>query len=65
MVEPTLMWTRSSYCADSACVEAAPIGDHGVALRDSKDPGQPVLRISRADWHGFLDSITAGRYSDI
>lgn len=63
--EPTLTWTRSSYCADNACVEATPYGDRHVAVRDSKRPDQSFLTLPRADWHGFLDAIQAGRYSDI
>ncbi|BBH71215.1 hypothetical protein ACTI_79000 [Actinoplanes sp. OR16] len=65
MTEPTLMWTRSSFCADSACVEAAPVGGEHVAVRDSKSPEQPYLRFSRDEWSTFLDGIASGQYRDI
>ena len=56
-----LAWTRSTFCADHACVEVAPLGDGFVAIRDSKQPDQPFLTLPREDWHHFLDDVAAGR----
>ena len=62
MVEPTAKWVRSSYCADNACVEVAPMGSY-VIMRDSKNIDQPSIRFRRADWNGFLDMVKAEYHS--
>lgn len=56
-------WQRSSYCADSSCVEVAPADDF-VKVRDGKRTQQPPLTLPRADWHAFLDDIAAGNFRD-
>jgi len=40
-----LNWTRSTYCADGACVEVAK-SDQQVLMRDSKNPEGPFLCFS-------------------
>lgn len=53
-------WFKSSYSnASGSCVEVN-IGTGGVLVRDSKDrrDGQPVLRISAAAWHSFLEQLS-------
>ncbi len=55
MSEPTPKWTRSTFCADNACVEAAADGDDRILLRDSKNPEKAVLALSRCEWSAFLD----------
>lgn len=46
-------WRRSSTCIPSDCVEVATLA-HEVFVRDSADPGGPVLRVSRAGWRSFI-----------
>jgi hypothetical protein len=58
MVEPVTTWVKSSFCADSACLEAALI-DADVAVRDSKDVTKPFLRFPKAEWNAFVESIAA------
>ena len=54
-------WTKSSFCADSACVEVSTFaGD--VLVRDGKHRDQPFLRFSQAEWRDFLDGIAAGDF---
>jgi hypothetical protein len=60
MDDTTMKWQRSSFCGDSACVEVAPHRD-SVLMRDSKDPDQPYLSFSRADWNTFVDLVAAGK----
>ncbi len=54
-------WRKSTYSDPQAnCVEVAPLPD-GMGVRDSKDPGGPVLRFSADAWRAFLDDVKAGR----
>jgi Domain of unknown function (DUF397) len=55
-----LEWTKSTYCADKACVEVALLNADTVGVRDGKDVGQPHLEFPRAEWMSFLDALTDG-----
>jgi hypothetical protein len=51
-------WSKSSYSsANGACVEVAKNLRGIVAIRDSKDPDGPKLRISSAGWQTFLSRL--------
>jgi hypothetical protein len=52
-----LGWTKSTFCADKACIEVALVDAETVALRDSKDVSQPYLQFSRTEWLSFLDTV--------
>jgi hypothetical protein len=58
-----IVWKKSSYCADSQCVEVADIGDDAVGIRDSKRLDQPFLRFDRAEFSAFLAGVKAGDFS--
>ncbi len=48
-------WRKSSYSGSgNDCVEVATDIPGVVAVRDSKDPGGPVLVFSRTAWRTFL-----------
>ncbi|MFR9731324.1 DUF397 domain-containing protein [Saccharopolyspora sp. MS10] len=50
-------WRKSSRSASSAnCVEIA-VGAEVVGVRDSKDPGGPVVAVSRQRWFDFLAAL--------
>ena len=53
-------WRKSSRSGDNggACVEVACNLPGIVAVRDSKDPGGPVLIVSRNDWASFITHLT-------
>jgi hypothetical protein len=54
-------WRKSSYSAQGNCVEVGFLSGSGqVAIRDSKDRGGPVLVVSEADWHAFLQCVKDG-----
>jgi hypothetical protein len=54
-------WVKSSYCADTTCIEVSTsAGD--VLMRDGKHVEQPFLRFSQAEWDGFLDGVVAGDF---
>lgn len=47
-------WRKSSHSSgNGACVEVAETGGI-IAVRDSKDPGGPVLRFRPDEWASFL-----------
>jgi hypothetical protein len=55
-------WVKSSFSfANGNCVEVAELPGDMVGVRDSRDPGGPVLRFTRAEWAAFLSR--AGRSS--
>ena len=58
-----MIWTKSSFCADRACVEVARIDADLIALRDGKKMDQPHLTFTGQDWRTFLDAIAAGEYN--
>ena len=57
-----LTWTRSSFCADSACVEISTL-DGNVYMRDGKDVEAPILQFSLAEWDDFRGAVAAGEFS--
>ena len=56
--DPGTVWRKSSHSVTEECVEiaASPVR---VAVRDSKNPGGPVLLLSRAAFRRFTDSLRA------
>jgi hypothetical protein len=56
-----LSWFKSSFSsANGQCVECARTADGGMAVRDSKDRGGPVLRFTAEEWRAFLAGAQAG-----
>jgi uncharacterized protein DUF397 len=54
-------WVRSSFSfANGNCVEVAALPGGSVGIRDSRDPGGPVLRFTRAEWAAFLGAARRG-----
>ncbi len=52
---PEATWRKSSYSGSgNDCVEVATPIPGVVAIRDSKEPGGPVLMFNRAAWRAFL-----------
>ncbi|MGI5164390.1 DUF397 domain-containing protein [Spirillospora sp. CA-253888] len=57
-------WRKSSHSEDSigsACIELASLNT-GIGLRDSKNPGQGHITLSRAGLSVILADIKADRY---
>jgi hypothetical protein len=52
--------TRSGPYTDN-CVEVAFV-DGGVAVRDSKNPGGPVLIFTASEWDAFVDGAKLGEF---
>jgi hypothetical protein len=58
-----LSWTKSSLSfSNGNCVEVAGLADGGVALRDSKHPGGPVLRFTPSEWDAFVGGVRNGEF---
>ncbi|MBC6461838.1 DUF397 domain-containing protein [Actinomadura sp. HBU206391] len=56
-------WRKSSRSGGQGtdCVEVAAVRPRWlIAVRDSKDPGGPVLAFQPPEWDGFLSSIKTG-----
>lgn len=57
------MWRKSSFSdATDWCVEVTPLADGNIAVRDSKDPGGPVLTFTPAEWVAFLAGVRGGEF---
>lgn len=54
-------WLRSTYCANSSCVEVALLGGQ-VAVRDSKEREGPVLVFTEAEWRAFVSGARDGEF---
>lgn len=52
---------KSSFSGPNGCVEVA-IQDDGVAVRDSRNRDEAVLKFSRSDWAVFLRGVKAGEF---
>ena len=57
-------WRKSSYSGGNGgdCVEVARNLPGVVALRDSKDPGGPVLVLTAGQWRAFLSGARDGEF---
>ena len=54
-------WVKSSFSfSNGNCVEVTGLPGGSVGIRDSQDPGGPVLRFTRAGWAAFLGGARRG-----
>ncbi|MFJ2575678.1 DUF397 domain-containing protein [Kitasatospora aureofaciens] len=54
-------WYKSSYSAQAnECVETRHSAPGGMAVRDSKDSGGPVLMFPADAWAAFIGAVKAG-----
>ncbi|WP_406860640.1 DUF397 domain-containing protein [Streptomyces sp. HUAS MG47] len=55
-------WRKSSYSGSSGgeCIEVADLTPH-IAVRDSKNPGGPVLTLTPAAFAAFVEAAARGR----
>lgn len=61
--EPGTVWAKSSLSVgNGACVEVAALDSGGVLMRNSSDPGGPVLRFTRAEWDAFTGGVLLGEF---
>jgi hypothetical protein len=59
-------WIKSSLSfSNSNCVEVASLSAREIGVRDSKDPGGPVLRFTPDEWHAFLGGARNGEFDNL
>lgn len=54
-----IVWRKSSASAGTNCVEVASAG-MSIYVRDSKNPGGPILSFDHAEWIAFLVGAQQG-----
>lgn len=54
-----MIWRKSSCSGgtDGNCVEIAALPARGRAIRDSKDPNGPVLRLTAGQWAELIKAL--------
>jgi hypothetical protein len=60
----SLEWRKSRLSGANGCVEVAG-AENQVVVRDSKDPGGPVLLFSHREWTAFVGGACAGEFDDL
>jgi hypothetical protein len=55
-------WRKSSHSGGNGgnCIEIASLPNGGRAVRDSKNPGGPVLVFNSAEWQTFTAAVSDG-----
>jgi Domain of unknown function (DUF397) len=57
------VWAKSSLSfSNGNCVEVASLPGGAVGVRNSRDPGGPVLSFSRDEWDAFLGGARLGEF---
>lgn len=58
------VWRKSSRSGGGGeCVEVAGLADGARAVRDSKNPTGPALRVTPAEWAAFTASLRADQFA--
>ncbi len=58
-----VQWRRSSWCNGGGCVEVSTEGVR-VRVRNSADPADAVLEVSRDIWRDFLAAVREGQFGE-
>jgi len=57
------VWVKSSLSfSNGNCVEVTELPGGSVGVRNSRDPGGPVLRFTREEWDAFLGGVRLGEF---
>lgn len=58
-------WVKSSLSfANGNCVEVTDLSSGEVGVRNSRNPGGPVLRFTPDEWHAFIGGVREGEFDD-
>lgn len=59
----TAPWRKSNYSGDQgSCVEAAPLVDGRIAIRNSNHPQAGVVFFTRAELDAWIKDVKAGKF---
>ena len=58
-------WVTAAASAASNCVEVAPGSDEQILVRNSRDPGGPVLAFTRAEFGAFVAGCKGGEFDQL
>jgi hypothetical protein len=62
----TAAWRKFSFSADQgACVEATPLADSRIAVRNSNHPQAGVVFFTRAEMDAWLNGVKASEFDDL
>jgi hypothetical protein len=53
---------KATGSGDHGCVEVAALPEGGIRVRDSKDPGGPVLLFDDEAWRAFTARVRGGEF---
>jgi hypothetical protein len=56
-LETSLQWRVSSRCNNGDCIEVAALSPDTICVRDTKNPGGPILEFTAAEWTAFIENI--------
>ncbi len=60
---PGSSWIKSSLSyANGNCVEVATLPGGEIGVRNSRDPGGPVLTFTPDEWDAFLGGVRNGEF---
>lgn len=59
------IWRKATFSdQEGNCVELARL-DHGIGVRDSKNPDGPHLAFNRSEMRAFIEGVKAGEFDDL
>lgn len=58
---PPSTWRKSTRSGANGCVEVL-VGQHSIAVRDSKDRLGPQLVFTPAEWQAFVGGVSDGEF---
>lgn len=62
----TAPWRKSSFSGyQGSCVEAAPLADGRIAVRNSNHPQAGVVFFTRAEMDVWIKGVKAGEFDDL
>ncbi|MGD0246628.1 MAG: DUF397 domain-containing protein [Streptosporangiaceae bacterium] len=57
------MWFKSTFSSGNGqCVECAHLRDGGMAVRDTKNRPDTVLRFTAGEWKAFLADVRSDKF---
>lgn len=62
-----LKWvTAGSLCGHPAdCIAVAALPGGGVAIRDTKDPGEAIQRYTSEEFSAFVEAVKLGHFDEL